>query len=76
MRRDRPGHLRTTDGGAAIDRYTVSIRPTAGGAAQTKEVTNPNALTATFTGLTNGTEYTASVAAHNTNGDGAAGRRR
>jgi hypothetical protein len=59
-----------SDGGSAIDRYDVSIAPTAGGTPQTQQITNLSALTATFTGLTNGTEYTVNVTAHNANGDG------
>ncbi len=65
-----------SDGGSAIDRYDLSIAPTAGGTAQTQQVTLPATLTATFTGLTNGTAYTVSITAHNTNGSGAAGHRR
>ncbi len=60
------------DGGGAIDRYDLSIAPTAGGTPQTRQVTLPATLTATFTGLTNGTEYTVSITAHNANGDGPA----
>ncbi|MFN8516883.1 MAG: fibronectin type III domain-containing protein, partial [Chloroflexia bacterium] len=61
-----------TDGGSPIDSYMVGIQPTAGGAAQTRQITELGALATTFSGLANGTQYTASVTAHNALGDGAA----
>ncbi|MFN8537282.1 MAG: fibronectin type III domain-containing protein [Thermomicrobiales bacterium] len=61
-----------SNGGGAIDWYDLSIAPTAGGTPQTQRVTNLANLAATFTGLTNGTEYTISITAHNSNGSGAA----
>ncbi|WP_288528302.1 fibronectin type III domain-containing protein [uncultured Secundilactobacillus sp.] len=48
--------------------YTISYTP-AGGETSTKDVT---ALTGTLEGLTNDTEYTVTVIAHNAKGDSAA----
>ncbi|PID97313.1 MAG: hypothetical protein CSA84_00885 [Actinomycetales bacterium] len=49
------------DGGSPVDRYTVSIRPAAGGITQ-KEVTGTSL---TWSGLANGTAYEFQVVAHN-----------
>jgi hypothetical protein len=62
-----------SDGGATIDRYDVSLAQTNGqGTPQTARVTDLSNLSATFTGLTSGAQYTASVTAHNAAGSGAA----
>lgn len=53
------------DNGSAVLGYTVTAEPDGA----TLDV-GPLALTATFTGLENGTPYAFTVAAHNANGDG------
>lgn len=53
-----------SNGGAAITSYTVACTP-ASGAAVTRTVTMPAALTAAVTGLTNGTNYSCRVKATN-----------
>jgi hypothetical protein len=58
-----------SDGGSAIDGYTVTCTATANPADVHTASTDGTTTSASVSGLTNGVEYTCQVTAHNTNGD-------
>lgn len=61
----------TSDGGAAVSHYTVTLRPGDGSAAVTREVASGTAMPVTVSGLANGNLYRVTVKARNAVGYGA-----
>ena len=61
-----------SDGGNAVDKYTVNVTPHAGGTTTSFDTADATTTSHDFSGLANGTLYDVSVVAHNAAGNGTA----